>query len=221
MNCARRAGETETHAEWQLSAALREAEFGNTAQARSQTVAALALASTRDVRTLAALALARAGDSDRAQKIANELQVQNPRNTMINGYFLPTIRGAIEINHKNPAKAIEMLQAAAPYEFGNGSPDPVLGATMYPVYMRGQAYLLLRQGSAAAAEFQKFLDHRGVVVNCPLGALAHLGLARAYALQGDSAKAKTAYQDFLALWRDADPDLPILKQANSEYARLQ
>ena len=221
MGSARRAGETETQAEWETNAALREAEFGNTAQARGETAAALALASTRDVQILAAIALARAGDFDRAQMMVDNLQKQNPLHTMINGYFLPTIRAAIEINRKNPAKAIEILQVAAPYELGNADPDPVVGAMMYPVYVRGQAYLLLHQGSAAAAEFQKFLDHRGVVVNCPLGALARLGLARAYALQGDTVETRAAYQDFLALWKDADPDIPILKQAQEEYAKLK
>jgi eukaryotic-like serine/threonine-protein kinase len=118
-------------------------------------------------------------------------------------------------------RAIETLQVTAPYELGNANPDPVVGAMMYPVYVRGQAYLLLHQGSAAAAEFQKFLDHRGVVVNCPLGALARLGSARAYALQDDDTKARAAYQDFLTLWKDADPNIPILKQAEAEYAKLR
>jgi len=220
VDSARRAGKGEAAAEWEMNAALREVEFGNAVQARSATAAALALASTRDVQTLAALALARAGEPDRARKMADELQKQNPLNTRINGYFLPTIRLAIEINRKALAKTIEMLQAAVPSELGNPDPDPVVGATLYPVYVRGQAYLLLRQGSAAAAEFQKFLDYRSVVVNCPLGALARLGLARSYALQGDSTKAKAAYQDFLTLWKDADPDIPILIAAKAEYAKL-
>jgi tetratricopeptide (TPR) repeat protein len=221
VGSAQSAGGKETSADWEMNAALREAELGDIGQARKETAAALALASTRGIQILAAMALARAGDSDRAQKIAGELQKQNPLNTVINGYWLPTIRAAIEINLKNPAKAIEILQVAAPYELGNPSPQAGVGATMYPVYLRGQAYLLLHQGSAAAAEFQKFLDHRGVVVNCLLGALAHLGLGRAYALTGDSAKARAAYQDFLALWKDADPDVPILKQAKAEYAKLK
>src|SRR5208282_5163080 len=221
VDSTRRASEKETAAEWEMNAALREAEFGNAAQARRQTAAALVLASTRDVQILAALALARAGDSNRAQKMAGELQTQNPLNTKINGYFLPAIRAIVEINRKNPAKAIALLQVAAPYELGSPDPDPVVGAMMYPVYLRGHAYLLLHQGSAAAAEFQKFLDHRGVVVNCPLGALARLGLARAYAMQGDTAKAKAAYQDFLILWKNADPDIPILIAAKAEYAKLQ
>jgi len=220
MDSARRAGEKETSADWEINAALREAEFGNAAQSRNTTAAALVLASTRGVQVLAAVALARAGDSDRALKMADELQKQNPLNTVIISYWLPTIRAAVEINRKNPAKTIEILQTAAPYELGNPSPQAEVGATLYPVYLRGLAYLLLHQGSAAAAEFQKFLDHRGVVVNCPLGALARLGLARAYALEGDKAKARVAYQDFLALWKDADPDIPILNQAEAEYTKL-
>jgi serine/threonine protein kinase/tetratricopeptide (TPR) repeat protein len=221
VDSARQAGEKETPAEWELNAALREAEFGNTSQARSATAAARALASTRTVQILAALALARAGDSDRAQKMADELQKQNPLNTVINGYFLATIRATIEVNRKSPAKAIEILQVAGPYEFGSPDPDPVLSATLYPIYVRGLAYLQLHQGNEAAAEFQKFLDHPGVVVNCPLGALAHLGLARSYALQGDAAKARATYHDFLTLWKDADPDIPILIAAKAEYAKLQ
>jgi eukaryotic-like serine/threonine-protein kinase len=227
VESANRAGEKETAAEDQLNAALGEAEFGNAAQARSQTASALALSSTRDIRILAALALARAGVSDQAQKMADVLEKQNPLDTLIIGYWLPTIRAAIELNRKNPSKAIELLRTAAPYDPGTSLPTGFL----YPVYVRGQARLLLRDGSAAAAEFQKFLDHRGVVVNCPLGALARLGLARAYALQAQSArgtdaesartKARVAYKDFLTLWKDADPDIPILKEAKAEYAKLK
>jgi tetratricopeptide (TPR) repeat protein len=143
---------------------------------------------------------------------------QFPTDALLNRYWLPTLRAAIEINRHNPGKAIDLLQAVAPYDLGEAPP---LAGTLYPVYIRGQAYLLLHQGNEAAAEFQKFLDHRGIVTSFPLGALAHLGLARAYVLQGDTAKAKTAYQDFLTLWKDADPDIPILKQAKAEYAKLQ
>jgi eukaryotic-like serine/threonine-protein kinase len=216
-----RAGQKETAAERQMNAALREAEFGNSAQARSQTAAALALASTKNIQILAALALARIGDLDRAGKMADELEKQNPVNTKIVGYWLPTIRAAIELNRKNPSKAIEILQTATPFELAESTPAPEIGEMLYPVYVRGQAYLALHHGSEAVTEFQKFLDNRGVVVNCPLGALAHLGLARAYKLQGDNAKAGVAYQDFLTLWKDADPDIPILKQAKTEYGNLQ
>ncbi|HJY86963.1 MAG TPA: hypothetical protein VKE24_09015, partial [Candidatus Acidoferrales bacterium] len=218
MESARRNDQKETAATWQMNAALREAEFGNAARARDQAASALALASTRDVQILAALALARSGDTARAGKIADELAKRFPLNTMINGYWLPTIRAAIEINRGNPAKAIELLQAAAPYDLASPAPS---GGTLYPAYMRGQAYLVLRRGSEAAPEFQKFLDHLGIVQNYPLGALAHLGLARAYAMQGDPGKARAAYQDFFTLWKDADPDIPILQQAKAEYAKLK
>jgi tetratricopeptide (TPR) repeat protein len=218
VEIARRSDQRETAAEWLMDAALREAEFGNLGPAREKTAAAMALASTRDIQTLAALAFARAGDPARAQKMADDLAKASPTNTILNDYWLPTIRAAIEVNRGNPAKAIEFLQAAGAYELGG--PPPISG-TLYPAYVRGQAYLLSKHGSEAVAEFQKFLDHRGVVLNFPLGTLAHLGLARAYALSSDAAKSRTAYQDFFALWKDADPDIPILKQAKAEYAKLQ
>jgi eukaryotic-like serine/threonine-protein kinase len=131
------------------------------------------------------------------------------------------IRATIEIGQDHPAVAIGVLQASVPYELGVPTPQPMLGAPLYPVYVRGQAYLALHQGKEAAAEFQKILNHQNVVENFITGALAHLGLARAYALQGDTVKARAAYQDFLALWKDADPDVPILLQAKAEYAKLQ
>ena len=134
---------------------------------------------------------------------------------------MPTIRAALELNRQNPSKAVEILQTAAPYELGEPDPAPELGGYLYPVYLRGQAYLALHQGSAAVAEFLKFIDNRGVVINCPLSALAHLGLARAYSSQGDTSKARAAYQDFLRLWKDADPEILILKDAKAEYAKLQ
>ena len=158
---------------------------------------------------------------DRAQKMADEAQRQNPLHTRINVYWLPTIRAAIETDRGNPSRAIEILQAAASSELGIPDPQPEVGGMLYPVYIRGQALLSLNQGSAAAAEFQKFLDHAGVVINCPLGALARLGLARAYALQGDSAKALAGYDAFLTLWKDADPDIPILQRAKVEFAKLK
>jgi eukaryotic-like serine/threonine-protein kinase len=218
---ALRAEEKETAAKRQLNDALRQAEFGNLAQARSQTSGALALSSARSVRILAALVLARTGDPDRAQKVADELQMQNPLNTKINVYWEPVIRAAIEISRKNPRKAIEILQPTVPYELGVPGPLPGIGALLYPAYLRGQADLMLREGSAGAAEFQKFLDNRSMVINSPLGPLARLQLARAYAMQHDAGKARAAYQVFLTLWKDADPDIPVLKQAKVEYAKLQ
>jgi tetratricopeptide (TPR) repeat protein len=219
VESAARADVKETGAIWKAVAALRGAEFGNSAQARDNARAAIALVPGRDVRALSALALARAGDAEHAQTLADQLAKENPSNTMLKFYWLPSIRAAIEINSRNPAKAIEILEPTAPYELGE--PLPLFLGNLYPAYVRGEAYLQLRKGSEAAAEFQKFLDHRGLVANFPLGVLAHLGLARAYALQGDTAKARTAYQDFLVLWKDADLDIPILREAKSEYAKLQ
>jgi serine/threonine protein kinase/tetratricopeptide (TPR) repeat protein len=218
---ASRAGDKETAAELLLNASLREAEFGSPALARTDLSQALALAPTMDVQVLAALASARAGDSERAEKMADELQSQHPLNAHLKNYWLPAIRAALAINHKSFPEAIEALRSAAPYEFGVPNPQPEIGGMLYPVYLRGQAYLSLHEGGAAAAEFQKFLEHSGIVVNCPLGALARLGLGRAYVLAGDSAKAKNAYREFLALWKDADPEIPLLKQAKAEYAKLR
>jgi predicted Zn-dependent protease len=152
--------------------------------------------------------------------LANDLAEWFPEDTLVLFNYLPTIRALLELNRNDSAKAIETLQAAAPYEIGS----PGLGSfapALYPVYLRGQAYLAAHHGGDAAAELQKILDHRGIVVNGPIGAIAHLGLARAYVLQGDTAKAEAAYQDFLALWKGADTDIPIFKQAKAEYAKLQ
>jgi len=207
----------ETAAGYQAEMALREAALGSMNEARNGSAAALKLAVNRDVQAVTAAALAEAGDPAGAEKLVAELNKNYPLSTLVQSYWLPTIRAAIELDRKNPSKAVELLQAAAPYELGS----PPGGAVLCPVYVRGQAYLMLHNGSAAAAEFQKFLDHRGIVVNFPLGALARLQLARAYAVQGDSAKARNAYLEFLTFWKDADPDIPILKQAKAEYAKLQ
>ncbi len=221
IELARRAGNGETAALWQMNAALWEAEFGNWQAARHDAAAALALASTRDVQILAALVRAQSGDAAQAQKMSNDLARRYPLDTLINGYWLPTIRAAIELNHNNPAEAIHLLQGAASYELGAVLFTADFAAPLHPAYVRGEAYLRLHRGKEAEAEYQKFVDHWGAVRNFPLGALARLGLARAYAMQGDSAKARIAYQDFLTLWKDADPDIPILKQAKAEYASLR
>ena len=216
---ARRKGQNETAAIYLGNAALREAEFGNSARARETADSALRLASSRDVTILAALALARAGSVQRAQSLSGELAKANPANTVVNFYWLPTVRAAIELDLNHHAKGIEILQSTGAYELGG--PNPLGPATLYPAYLRGQAYLRLAQADRAAGEFQKFLDRPGCLMNFPFGGLAHLQLGRAYALSGDTAKAKAAYQDFLTLWKDADPDLPILKEAKAEYAKLQ
>ena len=209
----------ETAALWQVNAALREAEFGNTAAAKQGVGAALALAPGRDVKLFAALTLARSGETARAKAIVEELEKNYPSDTMLKVYWLPTIKAAMELNANNSTQATMLLEAAAPYELGE--PSQFQLGTMYPVYIRGEAQLLAHNGAAAATEFQKFLDHRGVTINFPLGALAHLQIGRAYAMQGDTAKARAAYQDFLGLWKDADPDIPILIAAKAEYAKLK
>jgi tetratricopeptide (TPR) repeat protein len=184
------------------------------------TISVLSAASTRGLRSLVALALARSGDSTRAERIADELQKQFPLDSVINTYWLPTVRASLEINRGNPSKAVEFLKTAAPYELGLVS-NLEFGAPLYPPYVRGQAYLLLHRGSEAAAEFQKLLDRRTLAANNPLFALAHLGLGRAYSLSGDTKKAQAAYQEFLTAWRDGDADIPILVNARAEYSRLK
>lgn len=204
-----------------MNAALREAEFNNISGSRHEIAAALADAPTRDVSVLATLALSRIGDIDRAASMARGLADRFPLNTAINRYWLPAIYASIEIRRNNPAKALEDLQSATPYELGSPLPQFEVGGSLYPVYIRGEAYLLMHEGKEAAAEFQKFLDHRGIALNCSLGALARLQLGRAYALQGDTVRSRAAYEDFLRLWKDADADIPILIAAKSEYARLK
>lgn len=217
---AHNAGEDETAAKRQLNAAIREAEFGFPENARSQVAAALRLSSSRSTRVLAALALARAGEADRAETMANELARQNPLNTKLNVYWLPTIRAAIQLARQNPAKAIDILKDAAPYELGVPGPQPELGAMLYPVYLRGCALLALHQGAAAKVEFQKYLDHKGLAMNSVLAGLAPLGLARADALQG-APGTRASYQNFLTIWKGADPDIPIYQQAQAEYAKAK
>jgi tetratricopeptide (TPR) repeat protein len=219
VDSAVRSDSKETAALWQVNGALREAEFGNAAQARQGVAAALALAPGRDVRVLSAMTLARVGDSARAKALADELEKTNPLNTVLKVYWLPTIRAAVELNAGNPSQTLVSLEAAAPYDLG--SPPPTSTGTLYPPYLRGQAQLAAHSGLAAVAEFQKLLDHPGIVINFSLGALAHLGMARGYAMAGDTAKARTKYQDFFNLWKDADPDIPILKEARTEFQKLK
>ena len=215
---ARRDNENEVAAIHMAHAALHDAEFGNSAQALAISDSALKLVPSRHVKILAALAVARAGFAKRARILADELAKANPTDTILNTYWLPTIRAATELNLNHPAKAIEILQGTVPYELGQ--PNPVGPGSLYPAYVRGQAYLRLNQASSAASEFQKLLDHPGCVVNYPLGALAHLELGRAYALAGDKTKARAAYQDFFALWKDADADIPVFIAAKTEYSKL-
>jgi eukaryotic-like serine/threonine-protein kinase len=208
------ANEPTKPAEYEAEAAVREALVGNMALAKQQAQAALALSVGRDVEGVSGTALALAGDPAQAKRLGDDLNKRLPEDTIVQIFHLPMIHSAAALQAHDSSKAIEALAAAAPHDLGG-----IL--YLYPAYLRGEAYLAAHQGTAAAAEFQKILDHPGVVVNEPIGALAHLGLARAYAMAGDTAKAKAAYQDFLTLWKDADPDIPILKQAKAEYAKMQ
>jgi len=215
VESAVRADSVEAAALWQVNAALREAELGNFGAAREGVAAALKTSSGRDVQVLAALALARSGDASQAKKLAGELQKAYATNTMMKLCWVPTINAAIEVSGDDSSQALADLQTAIPYELSG------LAINLYPAYVRGQAYLLAHNGTAAVAEFQKLPDHRGIVINFVTGSLAHLQIGRAYAMQGDPAKAKAAYQDFFNIWKDADPDIPILKDAKREYAKLQ
>ncbi len=206
---------------WLLNSALREAEFGNLEQAREEVDAGLAIAHTRDAQVLASLVLACVGDQVRARALADDLQKQFSLNTMLIYYWLPVVRARLEIHTRHPDQALKSLEDALPYDRAFPQPQFSGGASLYPPYVRGQAYLALRQGQEAAAEFQKLLDHPSMVQNSPLGSLAHLQIARAYVIQGNNAKAKAAFQDFLTLWKDADPDIPILIAAKAEYAKLK
>jgi serine/threonine protein kinase/predicted Zn-dependent protease len=207
-------GDDETAAGYLVSAALREVETGDQNKAVLGVAQALAKSSGRNVQTLAALALARAGEVSRAQSIADDLSKRFPLDTLINNFWVPTIRAAIELNRGDTGRALQLLEATSDYEL---APDTYL----FSIYLRGEVFLKTARGKGAATEFQKILNNPGIMDNFVLGALAHLGLARAYAMTGDSAKAKGSYQDFLTLWKDADPDIPILKQAKAEYAKLE
>ena len=221
VESARRSDQKEPAALWQANAAIREALFGNADTARRNAAAAAALApGSHNAGADTALAYALAGDAAHAQSLSDDLAKRFPQDTVLQSAWLPTIRAQIETGRKNAARGIGLLQTAAPYELGMLSGSAV-NSCMYPVYVRAEAYLSAQQSQLAATEFQKILDHRGLVWNCATGALAHLGLARAYAMQGDTVKARAAYQDFLTLWKDADPDIPILIAAKTEYAKLQ
>ena len=215
---AKRNEENETTAAYLLNSALREAEFGNASRARQAAEEAVAIAPAAHGNALAALALARAGFATRARELAVELARKYPDSTLINIYFLPTIRAAIALDANNPSQAIHELEATTQYDFA--APNPLDAETLYPIYLRGEAYRQLQRGAQAVEEFRKYPDHAGSVRNFPLGVLARLQLARAYAVQGDTAAAQREYQTFLGAWHNADSDIPILQKAKHEYSNL-
>jgi serine/threonine protein kinase/tetratricopeptide (TPR) repeat protein len=231
LDSAIRADSKETGAIWQAIAAQREAAYGDSAQARQSAAEALKLAPTsQGVEVEAGLAFAMVGDTARAESLVQDLEKRYPLDTQVQSLWLPAIQAQVTLNKKNPAAALSILQAASPIELGQIQFVANISC-LYPVYVRGEAYLAAGQGSAAAAEFQKILDHSGIVWNCWTGALARLGVARANALQAKTSqqadadaarvRALAAYKDFLTQWKDADPDIPILKEAKAEYTKLQ
>jgi eukaryotic-like serine/threonine-protein kinase len=213
-------GHPEEAAEGQTNVALRDAEFGRARDAIEVAEQALHLAPTRDVHILAAIALARAGRVDEAERLADEVDKSNPLNTRVQHYWLPTARAAIYLQRNEPKKAVEVLARTTDYEIGMISPTIEVNGLLYPAFLRGEALLLLHQEDEAVREFQKFADHRTIVLNNPLGALAKLEIGRAYAMEGDTVHARAAYQDFLNLWKDADVNIPIFQKAKVEYAKL-
>src|SRR4029077_3769474 len=218
VESAQRVDEKEAAAAYEADGAVREALVGNTPWVRKHAQAALALSKGRDVEALLAIALERTGDYAHATRLADDLGKHFPEDTIVQSNYLPTIHAAALLRVSDADKAIEALAAAAPYELG--SIVETLKFVLYPVYLRGEAYLAAKQGTAAAAEFQKILDHPGVVRSEPIGALAHLQMARALVLAGDKVRAMNAYQEFFTLWKDADSDIPILKAAKAEYGGL-
>jgi tetratricopeptide (TPR) repeat protein len=209
---ATRGGDKASAASSEANAALREALIGDRAEARHRAAAALSMG--QGGRYVSAIALTVVGDTVWPQKFVQDLAKSSQQDTMVQSVFLPVLRAQLALSSNEAQKALDYLQVAAPYESGQQ-------AIFFPAYIRGQTYLAAHRGSEAAVEFRKIVDHPGIIRNDPIGALAHLALARAYAMQDDTAKARVAYQDFLALWKDADPDIPILIAAKAEYAKLQ
>ncbi len=221
VDSADRAGDKEAAATYSALSALREALFGNADEARRRATLAMKHPAGHDLQYASALAWAYAGDDERAQELTDALGQRFPEATIVQFNYLPTLRAKLAVSKGNASEALETLRAARPYELGRTTYSSYGWASLYPVYVRGEAYLAAHRGNEAAAEFQKILGHRGVVLNSPLGALAHLQIGRAYAMTGDTAKAKGAYQDFFTLWKDADADTAILRQAKAEYTKVR
>ncbi len=217
VNLLKSLGANEFAAGLLVSQQQLETELGYSTAAAPVVAKAFAIAKDRDTRAAAMDLLARTGDANGAEKLATELAQESPNDTMLNSVWIPIARAFTEIRRNNGSKAVALLESARPYELGQGPNS----CNYWANYVRAEAYRAAHDGANGVAEYQKILYHQGVEAVSPLYALAHLGLGRAYSLQGDNTKARTAYQDFFAAWKDADPDIPILKQAKAEYAKLQ
>jgi tetratricopeptide (TPR) repeat protein len=222
IELASAAGNRERSAAYETAMAVWEAWYGNTAAATRSAMHVLDVAQGRHVTYAAALALAIAGDTVRTHRIADDLDQRFPEDTSVRYNYLPTLRALSVLKGGDPSRAIELLRPAATYEFAqpgisfHGAGGVAFGA-LYPIYVRGLAYLSLRKPAEAAAEFQKILSHPGVVLEDPMGALARLQLARAWTMAGEGGKAKASYEDVLGLWKDADSQVPVIEQARAEY----
>ena len=215
-------GQREAAASYQAARAVWEAAFGVTGEAQKDAIAALALSNGRDVEYIAGLALALSGDFSRSQPLADDLDKRFPEDTFVRFTYLPVLRAVSALHRGQPTESVERLQPAVHYELAvNGLNVGLYLGGLHSAYVRGEAFVAAHQYVEAAVEFQRILDHRGIVGADPISALAHWQLGRTFALSGDTIKAKAAYQDFLTFWKDADPDIPILRQAKAEYAKLQ
>lgn len=221
VNLAQQSSESERAAMYEAGAALREGLFGEATAARESAAAALRLSQSRDAEYGVAFALILSGDPSQATTLAADLERRFPEDTAVRFNYTPTLRALLALNHGEASRAVDLLQVSMPYELGE-PPSSFFGyyGALYPVYVRGEAYLALNRGPEAVREFQKIIEHRGIVVSDPIGALVHLQLGRALVLSGDETKAKAAYQDFLTTWKDAEPAIPILKRARAEYTNL-
>jgi tetratricopeptide (TPR) repeat protein len=221
MDLAQQAKEVETAANYRAARAVWEVVYGNVVEGKASAMAALELSKGRDVQYAAGLALAFSGDVSRSEPLADDLEKRFPEDTFAKFTYVPVLRALSALERGKPADSVERLQTALPYELAvNGLNFNWILGGLHSAYVRGQALMAARRYPEATAEFQKILDHRGIVGADPIGALAHVQLARAFTRSGDTIKAKAAYQRFLTLWKDADPDIPILKQAKAELARL-
>ena len=221
IELARQQGDREVAATYQATRAVWEAVCGETAEAQKDALAALEVSNGRDVEYAAGLGLALSGDSSPIQQLADDLEKRFPEDTFVRSTYVPVLRALSALERGNPADSIERLQATLPYELAvNGLNFDFFLGGMHSAYVRGEAFVAAKRYAEAVAEFQKILDHRGLVGTDPIGVLAHLQLGRAFALAGDSVKSRMAYQDFFTLWNGADPNVPILAQATAEFARL-